>query len=246
MGMIIGGVLGGAAAPAGPSISLRDVGAFYRTDVDGFGNDVDLPVRVAGDMLFCVVAGSLNSDASQAGWLKQVGYTNNRLQCFTRTATGDANDAFTIPADVSGARIAQMASFQHSGFVNVPPDFLQDVQAGGLVDGFPSGDTSWDYFSMSDANLYSNTLVLWWALKFRGSIADATLTLTPPYPASTDNEIASFSDWLNEGGGTRLWFTWGYEFQPTDEAMAGGNITYTPLEGFGVEVSQYTRWEFNP
>jgi len=248
MGMILRGPLsGGAAPPAGPSISLRDAGAFYRSDVDGFNTNIPLASRVADDNLFVIVAGPVSSDATQTGWTRTHAYGSNRLQVFTRVATGDANDNFLIPAEAGGgARIAQMASFQYSGFVGAPPNFLQNVQSGFLTDGAAGGDSSWDYLGMSDANLYTDTLVLHWALKFRAPIASASLSLTPPYPGAADNEIGSFADYVNESSSQcRLWFTWGWEFQPTDEAMGSGVITYSPLEGFGVETLQHTRWEFN-
>lgn len=246
MGLLLGGPFSGGGAPPAPSISLRSVGAFYRTDVDGFGNDVALPTRLAGDNLFVVVAGPLSSSAAQAGWVTTHQYTNNRLQVFTRIATADANDAFTIPNDGSGARIAQMAAFQYQGFPTAPPNYLQNVQSGFLTDGAAGGDSSWDYLGMTDPNTYSNTLCLHWALKFRNFLTDTPLGIVDPYPASIANKIDSFSDWLNESSGTRLWFTWGYEFQATDAALPSGSISYSPSESFGVEVLQATRWEFNP
>lgn len=246
MGLLLGGPYAdGGGAPAAPSISLRSAGSFYRSDIDGFDVDIPLATRVAGDQLFVAVTGPVSTDATQAGWTRTHAYTNNRLQVFTRVATADANDAFHIPAGSGGIRVAQMAAFQHSGFVNVPPDFLQNVQSGGLQDGSP-GDASWDTLGISDPNLYSNTLVLSWAVKFRTLVGSAGMSLTPPYPGAADTEIGSITFHSTEGGGTRFWFTWGYSFQDTDAAISGANITYAPSESSGIEVNQLTRWEFNP
>jgi hypothetical protein len=227
-------------------IFLRDVGALYNKDIDGTDVDIPLAPRLAGDQLFVFVMSGYSQDFTPTGWTKVISYSFNRAFLYFRVATADANDNFRIPATASTQfRIAQMASFGQNGIFGVPPDFLQNVQSGFLLDGNTGSDPVWEYFGMTAGPSRPDTLCLFLAFKYRQISPAGSPTIGPIYPGPVANEIASHAI-ASTGVEGRVWATWGWEYQETEAALPSGTLTYTPDTTFGYEISQATRWEFNP
>ena len=242
---ILSSLFPGSSGSVGPFASIRRVGAWYDSEIDGTTGTLTVPLaptRVAGDFLMVFLCSTFRGDTAvfpESGY----GFTarpavNDSMIFATRVATGDANDAFGFSTISStGLHCAQMVCFDTG--VRDTNAFLQ----GGSILTYSSEGSNFPVAGQGAAtDNYQLTFHLYQKMNANADVSASSIT---------DNILAGDADAhgtigtrVMNGQSKSMWMGWTYRVHNTTDKAAVTTGTWqqdeTPDGSAGHTVNGFT------
>ncbi len=236
-------------------IFLRSAGQIWDKDIDGLG-DLPLPSqRVVGDDLFAMIIGLGIPDPDQVGveWITHGVFgsgapSNPFVRMYRRTATNDANDAFTISSAGGRTMAGQIVDIANEHTFFTPPIQNLILFQGGGLNQVARGefDLTWDIPGIAaqtdppDTALEAfNTYVI--SIYCQSRVPNPTFPATFSAitgPVGTD----AFAEYTSNSGSSSIALGWGGRFYSSSTAITGEALPYASVTGFADQALRYARY----
>lgn len=230
---------GGSTVPplfgggGGDAIGLRDTAVWTVFDSgDGHPDTlIPFPNRRAGDELqvFVISSGLGPQPVEITEWTVQVGTGGISMNVWTRTATNNSDDNFSVPAAFTGPTMLVMASF----FQPAGQSFSRDNN--GMV--FDNFGSDWDINGIA-TTANPNTIVIAY---FMRSLSDNISGLSATDQTGL-NLISTNTD-VDPVFPMAFWAGWSWRFDAISQVVVGVEQAYLPDPIDATQITRILRWQ---